>query len=103
MATGTICYFWVSDGMLKGDTLRIVMAHTGMNSKRVHYIARFLSRNKDVIQSPFSILNKREKCSMTHTLLWYVWQGVTSGFLSKREILEDVIEKILMSLEEDHR
>ena len=51
--TGTI---WlagvlVSDGMPRGDTLRIAMAHTGMNLLMavsllpfVHYIARFLSR-----------------------------------------------------------
>ena len=51
--TGTI---WVagllgSDGMPKGDTLRIAMAHTGMNLLMavsllpfVHHIARFLSR-----------------------------------------------------------
>jgi len=51
--TGTI---WlagalVSDGMPKGDTLRIAMAHTGMNLLMaisllpwVHHIARFLNR-----------------------------------------------------------
>ena len=51
--TGTI---WlagalVSDGMPKGDTLRIAIAHTGMNLLMavsllpfVHHIARFLSR-----------------------------------------------------------
>ncbi len=51
--TGTI---WlagvlVSDGMPKGDTLRIAMAHTGMNLLMavsllpfVHHIARFLAR-----------------------------------------------------------
>tara|TARA_B100000131_G_scaffold87145_1_gene83997 strand:+ start:1632 stop:2102 length:471 start_codon:yes stop_codon:yes gene_type:complete len=51
--TGTI---WlagvlVSDGMPKGDTLRIAMAHTGMNLLMavsllpfVHHIGRFLSR-----------------------------------------------------------
>ena len=51
--TGTI---WlagalVSDGMPKGDTLRIAMAHTGMNLLMavsllpfVHHIARFLGR-----------------------------------------------------------
>ena len=51
--TGTI---WlagalVSDGMPKGDTLRIAMAHTGVNLLMaitllpfVHHIARFLSR-----------------------------------------------------------
>lgn len=51
--TGTI---WlagvlVSDGMPKGDTLRIAMAHTGMNLLMavsllpfVHHIARFLTR-----------------------------------------------------------
>ena len=51
--TGTI---WlagalVSDGMPKGDTLRIAMAHTGMNLLMavsllpfIHHIARFLSR-----------------------------------------------------------
>ena len=51
--TGTI---WlagvlVSDGIPKGDTLRIAMAHTGMNLLMavsllpfVHHIARFLSR-----------------------------------------------------------
>ena len=52
--TGTI---WlagvlVSDGMPKGDTLRIAMAHTGMNLLMaisllpfVHHIARFLTRS----------------------------------------------------------
>ena len=51
--TGTIWLAgaFVSDGMPKGDTLRIAMAHTGMNLLMslsllpfVHYIARFLSR-----------------------------------------------------------
>ena len=51
--TGTIWLAgaFVSDGMPKGDTLRIAMAHTGMNFLMalsslpfVHYIARFLSR-----------------------------------------------------------
>ena len=42
---------FVSDGMPKGDTLRIAMAHTGMNLLMavsllpfVHHIARFLAR-----------------------------------------------------------
>ena len=51
--TGTIWLagLLVSDGMPKGDTLRIAMAHTGMNLLMavsllpfVHHIARFLSR-----------------------------------------------------------
>ena len=51
--TGTIWLAgaFVSDGMPKGDTLRIAMAHTGMNLLMalsllpfIHYIARFLSR-----------------------------------------------------------
>ena len=51
--TGTIWLagVFVSDGMPKGDTLRIAMAHTGMNLLMalsmlpfVHYIARFLGR-----------------------------------------------------------
>ena len=51
--TGTIWLAgaFVSDGMPKGDTLRIAMAHTGMNLLMalsllpfVHYIARFLGR-----------------------------------------------------------
>ena len=51
--TGTIWLAgaFVSDGMPKGDTLRIAMAHTGMNLLMslsllpfVHHIARFLSR-----------------------------------------------------------
>ena len=51
--TGTIWLAgaFVSDGMPKGDTLRIAMAHTGMNLIMalsmlpfVHYIARFLGR-----------------------------------------------------------
>lgn len=51
--TGTIWLagILVSDGMPKGDTLRIAMAHTGMNLLMaisllpwVHHIARFLSR-----------------------------------------------------------
>ena len=51
--TGTIWLAgaFVSDGMPKGDTLRIAMAHTGMNLLMslsllpfVHHIAKFLSR-----------------------------------------------------------
>ena len=51
--TGTILLagVLVSDGMPKGDTLRIAMAHTGMNLLMavsllpfVHHIARFLTR-----------------------------------------------------------
>ena len=51
--TGTIWLagFFVSDGMPKGDTLRIAMAHTGMNLVMaimllpfVHHIAKFLGR-----------------------------------------------------------
>src|SRR5210317_2345693 len=51
--TGTIWLagLLVSDGMPKGDTLRIAMAHTGVNLMMaitllpfVHHIARFLSR-----------------------------------------------------------
>lgn len=51
--TGTIWLagLLVSDGMPKGDTLRIAMAHTGMNLMMaltmlpfVHHIARFLSK-----------------------------------------------------------
>ena len=51
--TGTIWLagFLVSDGMPKGDTLRIAMAHTGVNLLMalsllpfVHHIARFLSK-----------------------------------------------------------
>ena len=51
--TGTIWLagILVSDGMPKGDTLRIAMAHTGVNLFMaatllpfVHHIARFLSR-----------------------------------------------------------
>ena len=51
--TGTIWLAgaFVSDGLPKGDTLRIAMAHTGMNLLMalsllpfVHYIARFLGR-----------------------------------------------------------
>ena len=51
--TGTIWLagFFVSDGMPKGDTLRIAMAHTGMNLLLsvsllpfVHHIGRFLAR-----------------------------------------------------------
>lgn len=51
--TGTIWLagILVSDGMPKGDTLRIAMAHTGMNLLMavsllpfIHHIARFLSR-----------------------------------------------------------
>ena len=51
--TGTIWLagFLVSDGMPKGDTLRIAMAHTGVNLMMamallpfIHPIARFLSR-----------------------------------------------------------
>src|SRR5210317_2655102 len=51
--TGTIWIagLLVSDGMPKGDTLRIAIAHTGMNLFMaasllpfVHHIARFLSR-----------------------------------------------------------
>ena len=51
--TGTIWLagILVSDGMPKGDTLRIAMAHTGMNLLMaisllpwVHHIARFLNR-----------------------------------------------------------
>ena len=51
--TGTIWLagLLVSDGMPKGDTLRIAMAHTGMNLLMavsllpfVHHIARFLAR-----------------------------------------------------------
>ena len=51
--TGTIWLagVFVSDGMPKGDTLRIAMAHTGMNLLMavsllpfVHHIARFLTR-----------------------------------------------------------
>ena len=51
--TGTIWLagFFVSDGWPKGDTLRIAMAHTGMNLVMalmllpfVHHIARFLSK-----------------------------------------------------------
>jgi Na+/phosphate symporter len=51
--TGTIWLAgaFVSDGMPKGDTLRIAMAHTGMNLFMavsllpfVHHIARFLGR-----------------------------------------------------------
>jgi Na+/phosphate symporter len=51
--TGTIWLagLLVSDGMPKGDTLRIAMAHTGMNLLMalsmlpfVHHIARFLSK-----------------------------------------------------------
>lgn len=51
--TGTIWLagVFVSDGMPKGDTLRIAMAHTGMNLLMavsllpfVHHIARFLAR-----------------------------------------------------------
>ena len=51
--TGTIWLagVFVSDGMPKGDTLRIAMAHTGVNLFMalsmlpfVHHIARFLSR-----------------------------------------------------------
>tara|TARA_B100000073_G_scaffold12907_1_gene10711 strand:- start:16 stop:492 length:477 start_codon:yes stop_codon:yes gene_type:complete len=51
--TGTIWLagVFVSDGMPKGDTLRIAMAHTGMNLLMavsllpfVHHIARFLGR-----------------------------------------------------------
>ena len=51
--TGTIWLagVFVSDGMPKGDTLRIAMAHTGMNLlmavsllQFVHHIARFLTR-----------------------------------------------------------
>ena len=50
--TGTIWLAgaFVSDGLPKGDTLRIAMAHTGMNLLMallllpfVHYIARFLN------------------------------------------------------------
>ena len=51
--TGTIWLagFFVSDGFPKGDTLRIAMAHTGVNMLMavsllpfVHHIARFLSK-----------------------------------------------------------
>ena len=51
--TGTIWLagLFVSDGMPKGDTLRIAMAHTGVNLFMaatllpfVHHIARFLGR-----------------------------------------------------------
>ena len=51
--TGTIWLagLFVSDGLPKGDTLRIAMAHTGMNLLMavsllpfVHHIARFLGR-----------------------------------------------------------
>ena len=51
--TGTIWLagFFVSDGMPKGDTLRIAMAHTGMNLTMaimllpfVHHIAKFLGK-----------------------------------------------------------
>ena len=51
--TGTIWLAgaFVSDGLPRGDTLRIAMAHTGMNLLMalsllpfVHYIAKFLSR-----------------------------------------------------------
>ena len=51
--TGTIWLagFFVSDGMPKGDTLRIAMAHTGMNLAMaimllpfVHHIAKFLGK-----------------------------------------------------------
>ena len=51
--TGTIWLagFFVSDGMPKGDTLRIAMAHTGMNLIMalmllpfVHHIAKFLNK-----------------------------------------------------------
>ena len=51
--TGTIWLagFFVSDGMPKGDTLRIALAHSGANLFMavmllpwVHHIARFLSR-----------------------------------------------------------
>ena len=51
--TGTIWLagLLVSDGMPKGDTLRIAMAHTGVNLCMaasllpfVHHIARFLGR-----------------------------------------------------------
>ena len=51
--TGTIWLagVFVSDGMPKGDTLRIALAHTGMNLLMavsllpfVHHIARFLAR-----------------------------------------------------------
>ena len=51
--TGTIWLAgaFVSDGLPKGDTLRIAMAHTGMNLLMavsllpfVHHIARFLAR-----------------------------------------------------------
>ena len=51
--TGTIWLagFFVSDGMPKGDTLRIAMAHTGMNLVMaimllpfVHHIAKFLGK-----------------------------------------------------------
>tara|TARA_B100000073_G_scaffold325989_1_gene310256 strand:- start:16 stop:492 length:477 start_codon:yes stop_codon:yes gene_type:complete len=51
--TGTIWLagLFVSDGIPKGDTLRIAMAHTGMNLLMavsllpfVHHIARFLGR-----------------------------------------------------------
>ena len=51
--TGTIWLagIFVSDGMPKGDTLRIAMAHTGVNLLMalsllpfVHHIARFLAR-----------------------------------------------------------
>ena len=51
--TGTIWLagFFVSDGMPKGDTLRIAMAHTGVNLFMavtllpfVHHISRLLSR-----------------------------------------------------------
>ena len=51
--TGTIWLagVFVSDGMPKGDTLRIAMSHTGMNLLMavsllpfVHHIARFLGR-----------------------------------------------------------
>ena len=51
--TGTIWLagVFVSDGMPKGDTLRIAMAHTGVNLLMalsllpfVHHIARFLSK-----------------------------------------------------------
>ena len=51
--TGTIWLagFFVSDGIPKGDTLRIAMAHTGMNLLMaimllpfVHHIAKYLSK-----------------------------------------------------------
>ena len=55
--TGTIWLagFFVSDGIPKGDTLRIAMAHTGMNLLMaimllpfVHHIAKYLSKFESV-------------------------------------------------------